>query len=248
MNALRYLLVPTMILAPLTACDDEATTAVALNGRFHGLSAAIGNGTVSTYVTVQDGQPTEVGVALSEAALSGLPDQMVMLHLPFPAEAAGMPYTFMMFGWNPQGHLPAPTYALPHFDFHFYYIAESDVMKIPGGPDPIVPDASLIPEGFIAPGNPSVPAMGVHWMAAYAPELNGQRFEKTMIYGFTRGQPAFIEPMITKAFLETKPGFATAIAQPQRFATPERYATRHTIKYDARAKEYRIAIDSFVQR
>lgn len=247
MNALRFLLVPTMILAAQAACGDEATTGL-VDGRFYGPPTAVGNGSARTYATVRDGHPTELGVALSETALSGLPEQMLMLHLPFPAEAAELPYTFMMFGWNPQGHLPAPIYALPHFDFHFYYIAESEVLKIPGGPDPIVPDASLIPEGFIAPGNPSVPAMGVHWMAAYAPELNGQRFDKTMIYGFTRGQPAFIEPMITKAYLETKPDYATAIAQPQRFATPELYPTRYSIKYDARTKEYRIAIDSFVQR
>jgi hypothetical protein len=35
---------------------------------------------------------------------------------------------------------------------------------------------------------------------------------------------------------------------PQRVATPGLYPTRYTIKYDASAKEYLIAIDSFVQR
>jgi len=247
MNAVRFLLVPTLILAPLSGCEDEATTGLAVGDRFYGQATALGNGSVRTYVSVQGGRQMELGVALSEAALSGLPDQMLMHHLPFPPQASGTPYAFMMFGWNPQGHVPAPIYALPHFDFHFYLIAESEVMKIPGGPDPILPEASLVPEGFIAPGNVSVPAMGVHWMARSAPELNGQVFDKTMIYGFASGRQAFIEPMITKAYLETKPDYETAIAQPQRFVTPGFHATRYSIKHDARAKEYRIAIGGFVQ-
>lgn len=248
MNALKFLLVPTMILAPFAACEDEAATGLPDDGRFYGPSTALANGSVRTFITVHDGQPEELGVALSEAALSGLPDQMLMLHLAFPSEAAGMPYTFMMFGWNPQGHVPAPIYTLPHFDFHFYLIAESEVMKVPGGPDPILPEASLVPEAYIAPGNVSVPAMGVHWTASSAPELNGQVFDKTMVFGFTGGRQAFIEPMITKAFLETKPDFATAIAQPQRFAKPGLYPTRYSIKYDAATKEHLIAIGSFVER
>jgi hypothetical protein len=246
MNALRHVLVPLLVLAPLSGCHDEATAP--LDGVFYGPSKSIGNGTVSTYVAMQAGEPIELGVALSEAALNGLPDQMIMEHLAYPAQAASMPYTFMMFGWNPQGHIPAPIYTLPHFDFHFYFAAESEVMKVPGGPDPIIPDATLVPEGFIAPGNAAVPAMGVHWMARSAPELNGQVFDKTMIYGFTAGRQIFIEPMITKAYLETKPNYETEIAQPQRFGTPGLHATRYSIKYDPSAKEYRIAISAFVRR
>ena len=248
MNALKFLLVPTMILAPLVACEDETATGIAVKERFYGQTTALGNGTVRTYVIVQDGQSTELGVALSEAALSGLPDQMLMNHLPFPAEAAGLPYTFMMFGWNPQGHIPTPTYAQPHFDFHFYVIPESEVLKIPGGPDPIAPEPSLIPDGYFAPGNVSAPAMGVHWMARSAPELNGHLFDKTMIYGFTGGRLAFIEPMITKAYFETKPDYTTEIAQPPRFGTPGLYPTRYNIKYDAATKEHLIAISGFAQR
>jgi hypothetical protein len=248
MNALRFLLIPTMILAPLAGCEDEPATGVAVDGRFYGQSMAVGNGSVRTYVTVQDGKQTELGVALSEAALTGLPDQMLMLHLQFPAEAAGMPYTFMMFGWNPQGHVPAPIYTLPHFDFHFYLLPEREVLKVPGGPDPIIPESNLVPAGHIAPGNVAVPAMGVHWIDSSAPELNGQLFDKTMIFGFTAGRQAFIEPMITKAFLESKPDYATAVAQPERFTIPGLYPTRYSIKYEASSKEYRIAINSFVQR
>lgn len=248
MNALRYLLVPMIILAPLAACEDEVTTGLAADGTFYGQSLAVGNGNVRTYVTVRDGKQSEVGVALSEAALTGLPEQMLMLHLQFPAEATGMPFTFMMFGWNPQGHVPAPIYSHPHFDFHFYLLPEAEVLRVPGGPDPVMPEANLIPQGFIAPGNVAVPAMGVHWIASSAPELNGQQFDKTMIFGFTAGRQAFIEPMITKAFLETKPDYSTAIVQPQRFATPGLYPTRYSIKYEVSSKEYRIAISSFVQR
>jgi hypothetical protein len=244
----RFLLITAIAVAPLTACDDGPTGESATGGRIYGPSTAIGNGTVRTYVTLQDGRPAELGVALSEAALSGLPQQMVMLDLPFPAEAGGTQYTFMMFDWNPSGHEPTAIYGHPHFDFHFYMMDEKEVMRIGGGPDPIVPEVGLVPQGHIAPGNISVPAMGVHWTAASAPELNGRLFDKTMIYGYTRGRLIFIEPMITKAFLETKQDFETTIAQPQRFAAPGLYPTHHSIRYDAQSREYRVAIDGFVQR
>jgi hypothetical protein len=248
MLAPRFLLTVALAVAPLAGCKDGVTGGSRADGRFYGPSTAIGNGTVRTYVTIEDGRPAELGFALSEAALSGLPPQTVTLHLPFPAEAAGTQYTFAMFDWNPEGHLPAPIYSHPHFDFHFYLMEEKEVVKIGGGPDPVVPEASLVPEGYIAPGNPSVPAMGVHWMSASAPELNGHLFDKTMIYGFSGGRLIFIEPMITRAFLETKRDFDTAIAQPRRFAAPGLYPTRYGIAYDAQGREYRIAIKGFVQR
>jgi len=40
-------------------------------------SALLGNGTVRSWIAVdQDGQPTAIGVTLSEAALSGLPSAL----------------------------------------------------------------------------------------------------------------------------------------------------------------------------
>ena len=242
----RNILIAAACTCLLSACDDP--TGGAGNGRTYGPATAIGAGSVRTYLTMQDGQPTELGVALSEAALTGLPSSPIMLNLPFPSQAAATQYTFMMFDWNPTGHEPLGIYGHPHFDFHFYLMPEREVAAIAGGPDPITPEASLVPPGYIAPGNISVPGMGVHWIAANAPELQGHLFDKTMIYGFTRGRLIFIEPMITTAFLQTKPNFEASIAQPRRVEAHGLYPSRYSVKYDAENREYRISIHGFVQR
>jgi hypothetical protein len=102
----------------------------------------VGDGTVRTYVVLdqkQQGRPLEVGVAMSERALEGLPAGMPMpaasdekghdhgammmnvFLLDLPAQNP-TPYKFVQFDWNPNGHEPAGVYDLPHFDFHFYTV------------------------------------------------------------------------------------------------------------------------------
>src|SRR5688500_7482770 len=62
-----------MALAFLTACSSESA-APSSSGTFFGPSQPIGNGTVKTYVTVDEaGAPTEVGLRLTRSALDGLP-------------------------------------------------------------------------------------------------------------------------------------------------------------------------------
>ena len=50
-----------------------------------------------------------------------------------------------------------------------------------------------------------------------APEFIGKPFTVTYIYGFYHGNMTFVEPMITKAFLETHPDFTLPIKQPQAY-------------------------------
>src|SRR5688572_2379611 len=77
-----------------------------------GSAVALGNGTARTYLTTVNGVPTELGVALTEATLTGLPhhggnsapqpDGHTMFEhiLPLPA---GNPTAFrhVMLNWNP---------------------------------------------------------------------------------------------------------------------------------------------------
>lgn len=108
----------------------------------YGPAQKLGNGTVRTYVTLSPENslvPLEVGVALSEDALEGLPAPVPMTHEQMMAEEAKhgshanmhmyilelpaqnpSPYKFVQFGWNTLGHPPQGVYDLPHFDFHFY--------------------------------------------------------------------------------------------------------------------------------
>ena len=62
--------------------------------------------------------------------------------------------------------------------------------------------AGEMPATYINTG--LVPTMGAHWIDVTAPELNGQPFTETFIFGSFDGKMTFYEPMITKAFIEEK--------------------------------------------
>ena len=245
-----HTILATLIALPvLAACSDSVANERTEGAIDYAAPMSIGDGTVRTYV-VRDsrGVATSIGVELSESALSGLPTTATMLHLPFPTAAGSTQYTFAMVDWNPAGHEPDHVYTIPHFDFHFYMAPENEVMAIPGGTDPVVAESRFVPPDYIAPGNAAVPAMGVHWVDATAGEFNGKTFDQTFIWGFDRGQLLFIEPMITKAFLEATTSFTTELKQPESVQRAGFYPKRYSIRHDAAAKVYRVSLDELTPR
>ena len=122
------------------ACSCTARTADATASEkpssetVFGPSQPLGNGTVKTFVTLDDaGQPTEVGLRLTATALDGLPQdtgpaEMVMLA--FPDQAARTAFNHVMLNWNPQGHEPPELFGKPHFDFHFDMVDMATIQAI----------------------------------------------------------------------------------------------------------------------
>jgi len=243
-----HAVVVTLLVLPVIGACSESSASETKNAIAYAAPMRIGDGTARTYV-VRDsrGVPTSLGVELSESALRNLPATKTMLHLPFP-KAAGSQYTFAMFDWNPAGHVPDHVYTIPHFDFHFYMADEDDVMAIAGGPDPVVAESRYVPKDYISPGNEAVPAMGVHWVDATSGEFNGKTFDQTFIWGFHRGELLFVEPMITKAFLESTSSFTMELKQPESVQRAGLYPKRYSIRHDTAAKVYRISIDDLTHR
>jgi len=144
-------------------------------------------------------------------------------------------------------------YTVPHFDVHFYTItpAERDAIVL-GNPELAAkmsrqPTPELVPAGYV-PGM-STPGMGQHWRDPSAPELNGQPFTRTFLYGSYDGALTFWETMVAKAYLETKPaGVPIPIKLPARYASTGYYPTSYAVGYDAAAKEYRLALSGLVGR
>ena len=224
--------------AAFIACtSDSDITGAESDTMQYGAPQTVGNGTVRTYLVVDRNDPStpvEVGVALSESAMDGLPagvassDPMANMHmytLALPAQNP-TPYKFVQFDWNPVGHEPAGVYTLPHFDFHFYTVPVSVRDGImPTDPQyaakaarypasefraPFYVDAATA--GGALPSAAAVPMMGLHWLDVRSPELqalaghpeNAKPFTKTFIYGSWDGQFIFDEPMITRAYLMSK--------------------------------------------
>jgi hypothetical protein len=235
------------------ACSDSSAPPDQ-SGTFFGPVAAMAGGSGRTYVILdRAGKPLELGVALTEPALTGLPAGTAEYVFALPSQASATPYKHAAINWQPVGHPPAGVYTLPHFDIHFYTITDVERAAIVLGDAALAarmvrqPAAEFIPAGYVA-GMASV-QMGMHWNDPSAPERQGQPFTKAFIYGSYDGAIIFGEPMITKAFLETKPARAeTPIKLPAQYSKSGYQPTSYTVSWDAVAKEYRIALTGLVSR
>lgn len=244
-----------------------------------GPPVTFGGGEAQTFITHDaKGQPTTLGVVLSAAALEyppthsthhgdvetvvegGMSTIAFPITLALPTDAEHAPFTHVSLGWNPQGHAPRGIYDRPHFDLHFYMVSEADVRAI----DPADPAfevkaaksktirAEYVPARYVATPDP-IPRMGVHWVDAASPELNGKPFTTTFLYGFSDGKMNFVEPMITTAYLESvrrTPGQVVRfdVQQPKTFEIPGAYPTAYSVRYDSDQDEYIIALEGLQQR
>jgi hypothetical protein len=225
-----------------------------------GDQVAVGKGYARSYVTTDSAcTPSSIGVTFTADALTGLPatapsDELPYSEyiLPLPSGISVPPYTHIAVDWNPQGHIPLPLYGVPHFDFHFYMITQQERCRITAvGPDLAVvekkPPAEYVPKGYIwTPGG--VPQMGAHWIPENTPELHGGKFEHTFIYGFYNGQMVFIEPMITMAYLQTKPNYFQYVGLPVKYPKPGYYPTGYAVRFDQQACRYVIALTGLARR
>jgi hypothetical protein len=231
----------------LAACGDD-TTAPPANHELDGPSVAVGDGIAHTYAIMNNGAPVSIGIALSDAALSSLPDSMAMWMLALPSGVSATPFDHAELDWNPHGHEPLAIYGVPHFDFHFYTISNATQMTIAGGPDTTTVPAQYVPQDY-ASQVIAVPMMGVHWADTLSAEFHGHPFDKTFIYGFYHGQMAFVEPMVTLAYLQSHPSFSGTVKQPSAFQQSGRYPLMYSVKYDAgTSAPIRVSIDSLTTR
>jgi hypothetical protein len=287
---------------PLAACTDASSTATGADlptapslhrgggpgvHRQYGKPIKVGNGRARTYVVLdakRGGAPLELGVALDERALQGLPatgghtmaaggdhaghkaSGEMLLSLP---ERNPTQYRFVELNWNPAGHEPEGVYTVPHFDFHFYTISKAERDAIDPAdpafatkgdnlpPGPFVPafNAMLAPPGVPASAM-AVPRMGVHWSDVRSPELQGmlgnpqgyRPFTATFIYGSWNGRFIFNEPMITRAFLLSKPNVELPVGTAASYTPAGYYPQAYRIQYDPQAKEYLVALTKLTRR
>ncbi|MBR9788355.1 MAG: hypothetical protein GYB40_10505 [Vibrionaceae bacterium] len=226
------------------------------SGTYEGPKTPIGQGEAHSFVTIgSNGTPTKIGIKLSESALSGLPmsatEHEYEYNLELPPEFSSTGYRHIVIGWNPHGHIPVGVYDTPHFDFHFYVIDSSDRKKITAVGDDLArahkaPPEQYMPIGYILPPGTEVPNMGAHAINPQGDEFTKQSFTKTFIYGFYDGQMIFVEPMITKAYLETKPEMHSTIAVPNKYFSPGYYPTSYGVVYNKENREYEISLENLV--
>lgn len=192
-----------------------------------------------------------------------LGDYQATLALPAGAERLGLPVRWATVNWNPEGHLaPAPpVWSAPHFDFHFFLAQPALIEGIRTGPcaefihceDSARASVPLperhAPEGYIDVGA-AVAAMGNHLVDRHDPELAdpGLGFSRTFIYGTYDGRLIFLEPMVSHAFLSSRPDQCTPIRAPRAYAVAGYYPTSYCVRHDPGTATYRVTLEGLVYR
>jgi len=245
----------------LLSCSKKEDSSPAQPSVAYGPAVQVGGGAARGFVAADAaGKPTEIGLALTETALTGLPTAAVgpMFDVGLPASAAAgqLPFDHISLGWNPNGHGPLPIYGVPHFDVHFYLqtTAVQHTITLDDPKGDIFPAAAKLPAGYVTAPNAApartIPMMGRHWVDPTSPEYApGGAFTHTFIYGTYDGHVTFLEPMLTKALLVPAVGVEQAIKQPAAYETPGKYyPTKYAIRYDAGTHEYLVTMKELVLR
>ena len=239
-------------LIALVACGEDATESKVRN--YVSPAVAVGAGMARSELVFDSGNKLRsVSVVFSEGALNSLPAATTEFIIPLPTDAPGTAINHLGINWQPTGHPPPMVYTVPHFDVHYYLVPISarDAM-VPSDPNfaakaTKAPTAEEAPPGYVADAF-GIPRMGTHWTDPTSHEFHGSAFTSTLVYGYFDGKMIFLEPMMTKAFLESKPNETKAIRPPARYPAPGQYPTNYRIAHDATAKEYRIELLDFVAR
>jgi hypothetical protein len=239
---------------------SKSATAVSKAVTFFGEAKALGKGQVRSWVSLDlNGNPTAIGLTFGEEALSTLPKEPPPgaerneVSLTLPAQANRTAFKHIGLNWNPNGHPPETIYDVAHFDFHFYMITEEERNGITVKGDDVAksnkqPAVEFVPEGYVYVPEPAIPRMGAHWINPLSREFHGQAFDRTFIYGSYNGQLIFGEPMITKAFLETKTNVTEEIKLPAKYAQHAYYPTKYSVRYDPITREYTVALEGMTLR
>lgn len=257
-----------MILAAGTAAagiagcaPSRASTAENGDMTILGDTVALGLGMMKPYVTVdKSGNPSEVGIRLTAAALDGLPQGEAPSHwmVGFPEEAGSTVVKNAMVNWYPKGRKPAELFGEPQIAFHFYTIDANEAMSAidpkgqPAKANNLL-DAKYVATDYIAePGDPvekTVPGMGLHWLDKNREFGPGKpEFTEVFVHGSWDGKQIFLEPLATRKFLLTKPNVTAPVKQPAAVQFDGYYPTEYTIRYDQPTNEYVISIGDMVKR
>src|SRR6185295_527092 len=125
LNTQPRVFVRAAALVTLFACSSS--TSPDKSGTFFGPITPIGGGTGRAYITLdRAGVPTDLGLALTDAVMPGLPAANAEFVFALPSQASVTPFKHAVINWMPTGHPPPMIYTVPHFDFHFYTITNTE--------------------------------------------------------------------------------------------------------------------------
>jgi len=260
----KWLLPLSLVLCTFISCQKEHTlkeevtdTTIASKSAnqdtkyntFKGPEVQVGNGYARTFITrSHTGVPQELGVILTDEALSGLPTTNTPYVLEFHHKATeSTPFTHVALGWSANGHpLPGGAFITSHFDVRFFMMSLAERLAIPAPP---APGFSVLPPTGFMPANyfPDVPGrqVGMHWTDKSF--VAGVPVNHTMILGSYNGAFTFVSPIVVRAELAAGTSISLPYSQPQFFANHGYYPTRYNVYEDDKNQHY-VTLSNFVWR
>jgi len=244
-----------------TACAKKEVPIVDVQGD----CSDVFGGQVCTWARTQGDSVIDAGATVPLAAIENAPAEegemvwppktIAELALPASVQDRTGLHQLTMY-WEPTGHPPGP-YLTPHFDFHFYSISNADRLAIDcsdaarpaalaAGYDLIdmpVPPPMIQMMGDTLRGL-CVPEMGMHSLLDSELKSTGL-FRGSMVLGYYRGNPIFVEPMLTKAMLLEKKSFDMPI--PDIPGHAGEYPRQFRAQYDSTAQSYRFTFSRFAK-
>jgi hypothetical protein len=240
------------------ACTREAPLV-----EVKGACADVFKAQVCTWAKTKGTNLVEAGAVVPLASIENAPADQPMVWPPAAAAEIEMPepvrqqggLTQLTMYWESGGHPPG-AYMTPHFDFHFYTVAASeraamdckDLSKPGTLPAAYgLPDIPLPPEMASMMGVPAliglcVPQMGMHALLTSEIERK-DAMSGSMVIGYYKGKPIFIEPMLSKAMLMRKQSFDLPVPDVPGLAGA--HPTRFHADYDATQQAYRFTFSGF---
>ncbi|GAA3169107.1 MULTISPECIES: hypothetical protein [Streptomyces] len=171
----------------------------------------------------------------------------------------GLPFQWMMFDWQRNGHGPSHVFDKPHFDFHFFMQDFTERNKIRTGPCNLVINCDdektamkPVPEQFMPPGwgmPGAAGRMGNHIIDPNAAPANGGPFTQAFAYGTWDGHVTYWEPVVNKDWITTeKPAKACQpITQAPEVETTGYYPTQMCTRYST-AGDVTFTLENFTSR
>lgn len=234
----------------LLACKKDETT----SGSFKGTDATVHGGKAWSSVQLKaDGTPEQLVLSLDNNAIHTAPiftppgqEHLNHIAIELPAKAREVtPFQSILLDWDASSNQPPAIYDFPHFALRFYLVPAAEVAgfvdnaKLNKDPDPVYLPANHI-------GDVALPAVGKDWIDLFSPEVHGQPFTQTFMYGTYDGRLVFMKPMMTQEFLKNTASFERPLPQPARFQKTGYYPT--TLKVIRRTGYTDIVLDGFVHR
>ncbi len=90
--------------------------------------------------------------------------------------------------------------------------------------------------------------MGNHLIDPTSAEFHGKKFTRTWIYGAYDGHVTFVEEMLTRECMLSRPAACFPIKSPPAVNVRGYYTTQSCTRYHAQANKYTVSMEGFTPR